>query len=169
VPPSHRKPCRTCPYRHYPEAEILIQPHQRRWIEENLIDNDIPFVIFGGVAVKHYWPDRSTDDVDIFVGAEDGTIERLVENIPQLESDPKSRAKLRDPRVAHFKVGAPINIDVLTHASGLEIGEALRTAEVIDLDGVSLPILNKDMLIAHKREVGEPKDLADVELLLAAR
>jgi len=169
VPPSHRNPCRTCPYRHYPEAEILIQPHQRRWIEENLIDNDIPFVIFGGVAVKHYCQGRSTDDVDIFVGADDGTIERLVVNIPQLSVDPNSRAKLRDPRVAHFKVGEPIKIDVLTHAPGLEIGQALRTAEVLDLDGVSLPILSKDMLIAHKRKVGEPKDLSDVELLLAAR
>lgn len=107
--------------------------------------------------------------MDIFVGADEATIERLVENIPQLASDPKSRAKLRDPRVAHFKVGAPLSIDVLTHAPGLEIGEALRTAEVIDLDGVSIPILSKPLLIAHKREVGEPKDLADVELLLAAR
>lgn len=163
---------KSIPYPHavdHQEPEILIQPHQRRWIEENLIDNDIPFVVFGGVAVKHHAPARSTDDVDIFVGADEGTIERLVENIPQLADDPKSRAKLRDPRVAHFKVGEPIRIDVLTHAPGLEIGEALRTAEVLDLDGVPIPILSKDILIAHKRAVGEPKDLADVELLLAGR
>lgn len=134
-----------------------------------MIDNNIPFVIFGGVAVKHYCPARSTDDVDIFVGANEGTIERLVLNISQLSADSKSLAKLRDPRVAHFKVGEPIRIDVLTHAPGLEIGLALRKAEMADLDGVPIPILSKDMLIAHKREVGEPKDLADVELLLAAR
>jgi hypothetical protein len=148
---------------------MLIQPHQRRWIEENLIDNDIPFVVFGGVAVKHYRPERSTDDVDIFVGADELTIERLVESIPQLKADPKSRAKLRDSRVGHFKVGEPLKIDVLTFAPGLDMGEALRSAEVLDLDGVPIPVLGKDILIAHKRAVGEPKDLADVELLLAAR
>lgn len=85
----------------------------------------------------------------------------------QLAADPKSQAKLRDSRVGHFKVGEPIKIDVLTFAPGLDIGEALRTAEVVDLDGLPFLILSKDLLIAHKRAVGEPKDLADVELLLA--
>lgn len=146
---------------------MLMRPHQRRWIEENLVDNDVAFVVFGGVAVKHYRPERQTTDVDIFVGADEQTIERLVANIPQLQADPKSRAKLRDYRVAHFKVGEPISIDVLTHAPGLEIGEALRTAEVIDLDGVEIPILSKVLLIEHKRAVGEPRDLEDVALLQA--
>lgn len=145
---------------------LPIQPHQLRWIEENLIDNDIAFVVFGGVAVKHYRPERQTDDVDIFVGADEQTIGRLVANIDQLRTDPKSRAKLRDPRVAHFKVDS-IKIDVLTHAPGLEIDEALRTAEVVDVDGVAIPILGRELLIDHKRAVGEPKDLEDVALLLA--
>jgi hypothetical protein len=147
---------------------MLIQPHQRRWIEKNLIDHDIPFVVFGGVAVKHYRPDRQTDDVDIFVGADDLTIERLVAGIIQLCDDPNARAKLRDPRVGHFKVGEPLKIDVLTFAPGLEILEAVRTAEVLDLDGVPIPILSLDLLIAHKRAVGEPKDLKDIELLVGS-
>jgi hypothetical protein len=147
---------------------MLIQPHQRRWIEKHLIDDDIPFVIFGGVAVKHYRPDRPTDDVDIFVGADDLTIERLVAGITQLRDDPKARAKLRDPRVGHFKVGEPLKIDVLTFAPGLEILEAVRTAELLVLEGVAIRILSLDLLIAHKRAVGEPKDLKDIELLLAS-
>jgi predicted nucleotidyltransferase len=146
---------------------VPIQPHQRRWIEENLIDHDIAFVVFGGVAVKHYCPERQTDDVDIFVGADEQTIGRLVGNIAQLRADPKSRAKLRDPRVAHFKVGDPMKIDVLTYAPGLQIEEALKTAEVVEVEGVAIPILSRELLIEHKRAVGEPKDLEDVALLLA--
>jgi len=144
----------------------MIQPHQRRWVEANLIENDIPFVVFGGVAVKYYRPDRQTDDLDIFVGADEQTIERLVTNISALAADPNSRAKLRDRRVGHFKVGEPHRIDVLTYAPGLEIEEALRTAEAFELEGVAIPILGRELLISHKRAVGEPKDLADVELLL---
>lgn len=144
-----------------------IQPHQRRWIEENLIDHDIAFVVFGGVAVKHYCPERQTDDVDIFVGADEQTIGRLVGNIAQLRVDPKSRARLRDPRVAHFKVGDLMKIDVLTYAPGLQIEEALKTAEVVEVEGVAIPILSRELLIEHKRAVGEPKDLEDVALLLA--
>lgn len=145
---------------------MLIQPHQRRWIEKNLIDHDIPFVVFGGVAVKYYRPDRQTHDVDIFVGAEDLTIERLVAGITQLRDDPKARIKLRHPLIGHFKVGEPLKIDVLTFAPGLEIEEAVRSAEVLDLNGLPIPILSLDLLIAHKRAVGEPKDLEDIELLL---
>ncbi|MEQ9567928.1 MAG: hypothetical protein RLN85_19320, partial [Pseudomonadales bacterium] len=61
---------------------MLIQPHQRRWIESNLIDHDIPFVVFGGVAVKYYRPNRKIDDIDIFIGADDIVIGRLVAGIP---------------------------------------------------------------------------------------
>ena len=147
---------------------MLIQPHQRRWIERNLIDHDIPFVVFGGVAVKYYRPDRKIDDVDIFVGADDIMIGRLVAGIPQLRDDPEVHAKLRNPCVGHFKVGKPYKIDVLTFAPCLESVEAVQTSESLDLNGVSIPILSLDLLIAHKRAVGEPKDLEDIELLLAS-
>lgn len=76
--------------------------------------------------------------VTVIVGADEQTIGRLVGNIAQLRVDPKSRAKLRDPRIAHFKVGDPIKIDVLTYAPGLQIEEALKTAEVVEVEGVAL-------------------------------
>lgn len=144
-----------------------IQPHQRRWIEENLIDHDIAFVVFDGVAVKHYFLERQTDDLDMFVGADEQTIGRLVGNIAQLRADPNSRAKLRDPGVAHFKVGDPLKFDVLTYAPGLQNEEALKTAEVVEVEGMAIPILSRELLIEHKRAVGEPKDMEDVALLLA--
>src|SRR5689334_19893523 len=37
-------------------AMQLIRPEVLRWIEGRLMDNDIQFVVTGGVAVKHYVP-----------------------------------------------------------------------------------------------------------------
>ncbi|MDD7973943.1 nucleotidyltransferase [Roseinatronobacter alkalisoli] len=143
----------------------LIQPHQLRWIERNLIDHDIPFVVIGGVAVKFYHPARDTGDVDLFVGAEPSTISRLVAAIPKLSADQNARAQLLDRRVAHFKVEGLYKIDVLTFAPGLEIEEAVSTAEIFEVDSVPIPIVSRRLLIAHKLAVNEPKDMEDVKLL----
>jgi len=146
----------------------LIEPHQLRWIEENLIDHDIPFVVIGGVAVKFYHTARNTADVDLFVGSDPTTVTRLVEAIPKLSADPNAKVKLLDRRVAHFKVGEPHKIDILTFAPGLEIGEAVDTAETLQMGGATIPILSRPLLIAHKLAVNEPKDHEDVKLLQKA-
>ncbi|RWP42424.1 MAG: hypothetical protein EOR04_11445 [Mesorhizobium sp.] len=144
---------------------ILIQPHQLRWMEHNLTDNDVPFVVIGGVAVKFHFPARETEDVDLFVGADPVVIERLVAGIPDLAQDPKAKAQLLDQKVGHFKVAGEHKIDVLSFAPGLDFGEAHRTAETCEFDGISIRILSRPLLIAHKRAVGEPKDLEDVKHL----
>lgn len=134
-------------------------------MEQNLIDNDIPFVVIGGVAVKYHCPARKTEDVDLFVGADPLVIERLVAGVPALALDPNAKAKLLDHRVGHFKVGGEYRIDVLSFAPGIKFEEAYRTAPVYELNGTSIRILSRPLLIAHKRTVREPKDLEDVQLL----
>ncbi|MER9368177.1 nucleotidyl transferase AbiEii/AbiGii toxin family protein [Mesorhizobium sp. M0518] len=144
---------------------MLMQPHQVRWIEHNLIANDIAFVVTGGVAVKFYHPARETEDVDLFTGADPGSIDKMVASIPALAQNPKARAELLDRRVGHFKVGGEHRIDVLTFAPALVFSEAFATAEIANINGVDIPILSRALLIAHKTEAGDPKDLADVALL----
>lgn len=118
--------------------------------------------------MRFYCPARETDDVDLFIGADPTTIERLVARMPALESDPKAKAKLLDARVGHFKVAGEHQIDVLSFAPGLEFEEAHRTAEVCLVDGVAVPILSRNLLIAHKSAVGAKQDLEDVKLLQPA-
>lgn len=143
----------------------LIQPHQLRWIERNLIDNDILFVVIGGVAVKFYCPSRETKDVDIFIGHDPIMIDRLVARIPKLAQNLENKAKLLNPKIGNFNVDGEYKIDVLTFAPGIDFKEAINTAECYRLDGVDIPILSVSLLIALKKEIGEPKDLDDVRLL----
>jgi hypothetical protein len=144
---------------------MLIEPHQLRWIEDKLIVNDIDFVIIGGVAVRYYCPERQAGDLEMFVGADAGVVDRIVAAIPRLERDVTARGKLLDPKVGHFRVEGPHAIDVLTFARGLSLEEALRTAERHEQQGTVLSILSRSLLIAHKQSVGERKDIMDVALL----
>jgi len=143
----------------------LFQENQVRWIDDNLIQHEIPFVVIGGFAVKFYYYARETSDVDLFVGADDATITRLVAGIRQLSADPSAKDRLLDRNLGHFNVGPPYNIDVLTFVDCLDIDEAVRTAECREMNGVKIPFVSRRLLIANKRVCGTPKDLEDVRLL----
>lgn len=61
-------------------------------------------------------------------------------------------------------------IDVLTFAPALNFDAALQSAEDYKEEDVSLPILDRNLLIRHKQEVirlgeGNEKDASDIRLL----
>jgi len=47
----------------------------------------------------------------------------------------------------------------------VEFSEARARCEVVELEGVSFPVLSRDDLIANKRATGRKKDALDVEWL----
>lgn len=142
-----------------------MQPHQIRWIERHLSDNDIRFVVIGGAAVQFYCPARKAEDVDLFIGSERDVIERLVASVPQLAANPKSIDDLLDDRIGHLSVGGQINIDILTFAPDIVFEEAYLSSVDHMEQNVSFHILSMPLLIEHKNAIGEPKDLEDVRLL----
>jgi hypothetical protein len=65
-----------------------------------------------------------------------------------------------------YEIGlAPRRIDVLTDISGVSFDEAWASRVLGDLEGVAVPFLGREALIANKRASGRLKDLADVERL----
>lgn len=57
---------------------------------------------------------------------------------------------------------APHRIDLLTSISGVNIDEAFATKVMGKLDEMPVAFLSKMLLIANKRAVGRPQDLADL-------
>ncbi len=57
---------------------------------------------------------------------------------------------------------APHWIDLLTSISGVNIDEAFATKVMAKLDEMPVAFLSKRLLIANKRAVGRPQDLADL-------
>jgi hypothetical protein len=142
-----------------------MQPHQVRWIERHLSDNEIRFVVIGGAAVQFHCPARKAEDIDLFIGSERDVIERLVASLPQLAENPKSIDDLLDDSIGHLNVGGQINIDILTFAPKIDFEEAYLSSVAHLQQNFSFHILSMPLLIKYKKAIGQPKDLEDVKLL----
>jgi hypothetical protein len=59
----------------------------------------------------------------------------------------------------------PWRIDLLTSIDGVTFDEAWSERREWTIEGLTFPVLSRRHLIANKRAVGRPKDLADVDEL----
>ncbi len=65
-----------------------------------------------------------------------------------------------------YQMGVPpMRVDVLMSLGDLPFTGAYDRRIIIDVDGLMIPILSKDDLIASKLAAGRPQDLIDVDLL----
>ncbi len=65
-----------------------------------------------------------------------------------------------------FQIGVPpVRIDILTTVSGLVFDQAWRNRITVNWDGLDIPVIAREDLIANKRATGRTKDAADVERL----
>jgi hypothetical protein len=60
----------------------------------------------------------------------------------------------------------PIQIDILSHATGIDTAKSLKKAEIIIVDKISIRVISFDDLIESKKATGRLQDLADVEKLV---
>jgi predicted nucleotidyltransferase len=144
-------------------------------ILERLTSAGVDFVLVGGLAVVMHGYSRLTRDVDIAFASDATNLEALGEVLIALD------AKLRGledevPFVPNKRTLSGIEILTLTSAAGwidvhprlesVESYEQLRGgAERVKLDGFSILIAGLDDLIAMKRALGRPQDLADIAAL----
>ena len=67
-----------------------------------------------------------------------------------------------------FQIGnSPRRIDILTRISGVDFDNAYAKRNVVQVDGLDVPVISMSDLIANKRASGRTQDLADVEKLEA--
>jgi hypothetical protein len=59
----------------------------------------------------------------------------------------------------------PRRIDLMTSITAVEFGQAWATRLEVDIADVTVPLLGRECLLANKRALGRPRDLADVDAL----
>jgi predicted nucleotidyltransferase len=65
-----------------------------------------------------------------------------------------------------FQIGNnPRRIDILTSISGVDFQQAYDRKTLIELEGISVPVISIEDLITNKRATGRTQDLADIEKL----
>jgi len=127
----------------------------------------VKYIMVGGYATNLHGYQRFTGDIDIWI-----------------EDTPENRQRLRKafiecgmgdyymletiqfiPGWTDFHLLNGLRLDILVTMKGLEgysFDECLNMAAIADIDGVQIPFLHINQLIANKKAVDRPKDKLDV-------
>ncbi len=127
----------------------------------------VRFAVVGGYAVGHHARPRATKDLDLLVS---GTEENLLRVSEALSRFGAPRAVVDAARAMGAEdilyMGVPpVRVDILRRADGIDTELAIARAATVAVDGLDVPVLALDDLLANKRAAGRPQDAADVVLL----
>lgn len=123
------------------------------------------FALIGGLAVSAWSPPRATMDVDLLVLVEPYNLKHLVKAL----CDAGMNAELR-------RGGVDDPVPCLIRADFLDIivatkkyeAEAIEQSISVNIAGRDIPVTSPEFLIILKLKAGGPRDLLDVQELLAS-
>jgi hypothetical protein len=121
----------------------------------------------GGVATNFNGYQRTTDDIDIWIEDNETNRENLRKAFRM--SDMGDFYMLRTMQIVpgwtNFHLNNGLRVDILIDMKGLEgytFEESLLMANIAELEGVKIPFLHVNQLIANKKAVNRPEDQLDV-------
>jgi hypothetical protein len=132
----------------------------------------VEYALVGGYAIAAHGFNRFSEDIDILVNPAAENSRRWIVALSELP-DHATRELTSDPDVfaadARYalRINDEITIDIMPSIAGHTWQEMRGHIETIDLDGVSLPLLNLEGLLLTKQGQ-RPKDQMDAALLSQA-
>lgn len=122
----------------------------------------------GAYALAAHGFPRATAEMDVFVKPSPAnaalvmkTLQEFGAPLADLSADDFSRPGIT------LQIGvAPRRIDVITKIDGLTYDEAAAGKEIIEIEGLSVPVISKPKLIINKLATGREKDQLDARNLL---
>ena len=127
----------------------------------------VEYLIVGAHSLAFHARPRFTGDLDILVRPRKENAAKVVAVLDEFGFGDLG-ASIDDftTREQIVQLGrAPNRIDLLTSISGVSTEEAFATKVSAQLDQLPVHYLSKALLIANKRAVARPKDLADLNEL----
>ena len=145
----------------------LFNEHFRDFIQA-LNEQQVEYVLVGGMAVILHGYVRTTGDMDIWVNKTKLNYQRLVKAYTQFGMplfDMTESAFVSD-QYDVWSIGAPpVKIEVMTAVKGLNFNETSETAQVYEERGLRIRFIDVDHLIKAKKASGRFRDLDDIEQL----
>ncbi len=129
-----------------------------------LNDADVEYLLVGAYALAAHGSPRATGDIDFWVRADAENAKRVWSALVSFGA-PTSQITIDDfstPDIV-FQIGVPPQrIDILTSISGVDFADAWDSRLVVELDGMSVPVLSLKDLLLNKSSSGRDKDKADI-------
>jgi len=124
-------------------------------------------MLVGAYAVAAHGLPRATGDIDLWIKCSADNADRVLSALKSFGA-PLSTLSKKDfctpDNVIQLGV-TPRRIDVLTTITGVEYAEAESERVLVNLEGMSIPVIGINQLIHNKKAVGRPQDRADVARL----
>jgi len=125
------------------------------------------YIMVGGFAVNMHGYSRATDDSDLWLKDDLGNRQNLRQAFKELGyGDFLSLETMQFiPGWTQFNIAGGIPLDIMTSMKGLEnqtFDDCYKNAVKADLDGIIVPFLHINDLIANKKAVFRPKDQFDL-------
>ena len=116
---------------------------------------EVRFLVVGGHAVGLHARPRSTKDLDVWLDPARPNVERASDALLALGVPASIAEALRSARLDDIVwIGrAPARVDFLLAIPGAEFGPSWRRRVEVKVDGVAVPVIGRDDLLANKRAV----------------
>jgi hypothetical protein len=112
-----------------------------------------------------YGNPRATKDIDFLVANDRGNLAKLQKALLAFGSPPVDLERFRE-RGRVIRIGsAPIQIDIINEADGIDIDECYSRRETIKVEDIDVFVISKNDLIKNKTASGRSMDIADAEKL----
>jgi predicted nucleotidyltransferase len=125
-------------------------------------------LVLGGYAVIFYGYQRVTKDLDLWISIDPANAQKVAQTLQEFAGFTQQQANqsMFKTRGKVFVVGCePVRVDILTNVSALSFDDCYARREVVEWDGVKVPLISFDDLRHNKKASGRAKDLADLENL----
>jgi predicted nucleotidyltransferase len=132
-----------------------------------LQNRQVRYIMVGGYATNLHGFQRYTGDMDIWIEDTSDNRERLRQAFIECGMGDYGILGTMQfvPGWTDFHLMNGLRLDILVSMEGLEgytFQECLDMASIADIDGVKIPFLHINQLIANKKAVNRPKDQVDV-------
>jgi hypothetical protein len=131
--------------------------------------------VFGAVAMTFYGYVRLTQDLDVIVAPDDANLDRVADWLVSIKAvlklNPQRPFGAREPWGLKKGPNTTVvtsmgQVDVVQRLPGLPDWPHVREqAEVYEIEGMRVPVLNRRTLIELKRRRSSAQDLADIETI----
>jgi len=132
-----------------------------------LNDARVRYLLVGGYAVAFHTEPRYTKALDVWVEAGPENAPRVLAALRAFGA-PIGDLTIEDLERATtvFQMGVPPNrIDIVTGLDAVTFDDAWQARASMTYGDQPVAVIGRDALIANKRAVGRPQDLADLERL----
>lgn len=123
------------------------------------------YVLVGAQAMQLWGTTRATRDIDILIEKTVPNAERVLAALSEVGLGMAKEWLAEEVAQKHVTIIGDIpNVDILTVAWSVHYPEAKKDATVFQVEGVKIPTVSIEHLIASKR-TGRLQDAADIEVL----